>query len=100
MGRRLDGFDIELTFDPKGEVESLRYSDGDGCGHSHEVTPETPLAQVVEYHLRHYKRSHRMEPTKMCNFVLLHPHVVEIEYHCSREPHIGDDHELVPKYRR
>jgi hypothetical protein len=97
MGRRLDGFDIELQFDHEGGIKTVSYRDGDGCGHEALFSdPNVKLRDVVDYHLAHYKRSHRMEPSRMCNFVLPHP-TEPTEYHCNREPHIGDDHELVAR---
>lgn len=100
MGRRLDGFDIELTFDEDGRVATTAYCDGEGCGISRPFDQSTPLGELVEYHLKHYKVSHRMTPQRMCNFVLPHPTRPETEYHCSREPHSGDDHELVSRTRK
>lgn len=100
MGRRLDGFDIELTFDSDGKVATTEYRDGDGCGAAREFDPyATTLWEVVEHHLRHYKVSHKMTPVRMCDFVLPHP-AEPIEYHCNREPHIGDDHELVSRRKK
>lgn len=98
MGRRLDGFDIELTFTADGKIDTVSYRDGDGCGAEALFSdPNTKLRDVVDYHLAHYKRSHRMEPARMCDFTLPHPSDMSIEYHCNREPHIGDDHELVSR---
>lgn len=96
MGSQLDGFDIGLTFTDEGKVGTVRYIDGSGCGHSALFSdPNTKLRDVVEYHLAHYKRGHRMEPARRCGFALPHPDNITIEYHCNREPHIGDDHKLV-----
>lgn len=101
MGRRLDGFDIELTFTSDGKLSTASYRDGDGCGVAREFDPwSVTLYEVIDYHLKHYKVSHRMEPSRMCGFVLAHPTDETISYHCNLEPHIGDDHELVLKTSR
>lgn len=96
MGSRLDGFDIQLEFDAKGKVRTISYADGNGCGHSALFSnPATKLTEVVDYHLAHYKQSHRMEPRKKCSFEL--PHTSEagdLIYYCTLEPHPGDNHEL------
>lgn len=101
MGNSLDEFEVRMTFNSNGKVDRVEYADGAGCGHSKEVDPyATTVNELVEYHLRHYKTSHRMEPSRMCNFMLPHPSDPGIEYRCNLEPHIGDDHELVLKRKR
>lgn len=101
MGRRLDGFDVELAFDAEGKVSKTEYSDGDGCGARREFDPyATTVWEMVQYHLKHYKTSHKMEPARMCTFSMPHPTVSEILFECNREPHIGDEHELVAKRNR
>lgn len=96
----LDGFDIRLKFDHDGKTDTVEYADGDGCGHSREFDPyATTLHEVVEYHLKHYKIGHKMSPVRTCSFVLPHPSE-PIEYVCNREPHIGDDHELVSRRKK
>lgn len=100
MGRSLDEFDIRLTFNNEGKVETAEYADGAGCGHSKEIDPyATTVWELIEYHLRHYKVSHKMTPVRLCSFVLPHP-TEPIEYHCNLEPHIGDDHELVSRRKK
>ena len=98
MGNRLDGFDIELRFNNEGKVETAEYADGGGCGHSREIDPyATTVWELIEYHLSHYKRSHRMEPARLCGFTLDHPNEADIKFVCNLEPHIGDEHQLAAK---
>jgi hypothetical protein len=66
MGRKLDGFDIDLEFDGDGGVASISYCDGEGCGHSTELHKDTTLGEVAQYHLRHYSQGHDMRPPKKC----------------------------------
>lgn len=97
----LDGFDIRLSFAADGKVETVSYADGDGCGHEALFSdPNTKLRDVVDYHLAHYKRSHRIEPTRMCGYSLPMPGNDKVHFVCNRDPHIGDDHELVKKLKR
>lgn len=96
----LDNFEVRLSFDAEGKVAKAEYHDQDGCGHSLERDPyATTMWELIEYHLKHYKVGHRMTPARLCNFVLPHPSE-PIEYHCNREPHIGDDHELVSRRKK
>lgn len=96
MGRRLDGFDIELEFDSDGKVRTVSYRDGDGCGHEALFSdPNTKLRDVVDYHLAHYKRGHDMVPERKCSFVIPHPDAgSNMEFYCDLEPHKGENHEL------
>lgn len=96
----LDEFDIRISFNAKGEVEAASYCDGDGCGHEREMPGNTTVNHLVTYHLSHYKTSHRVEPTKMCGYELPMPGRDDIVFMCNRDPHIGDDHELVKKRKR
>lgn len=94
----LDDFNIGLTFNSQGQVDTVEYRDSDGCGHSALFSdPSTKLLDVVQYHLAHYKRGHRMEPARFCGFTLDHPGDDDIKFVCNLEPHIGDEHELVAK---
>jgi hypothetical protein len=92
----LDSFNVDLQFDSAGKTRTVSYSDGDGCGHSALFSdPNTKLMDVVNYHLGHYKRGHRMEPKRKCTFEL--PHTSngdQLVYYCTLEPHPGDNHEL------
>jgi hypothetical protein len=92
MGRRLDGFDIELEFNADGGISKVSYYDQAGCGKQEEVRLSDTIADVVGMHLVHYHRSHEMEPPRKCKFQ------VEIggePVRCTREPHMGDGpHEL------
>lgn len=68
MGRRLDGFDVELEFGKDGEVSRVNYHDSEGCGHEQEFNLDNDVRSLVRYHIDHYKRSHRMTPPRMCGF--------------------------------
>lgn len=70
MGRRLDGFDIELGFNVDGDVDCITYHDQEGCGHEIEFPPMTPIVDIVKQHLDHYARSHRMTPPRMCRMTI------------------------------
>ena len=66
MGNRIDGFDIVLTFDSQGHVRTAEYRDSEGCGAEKEFGLGTVLADVVGYHLDHYRVSHKRVPKRSC----------------------------------
>lgn len=90
----LDNFDIHITFDADGKVNATLYSDGDGCGHTQQIDIQAKVANLVDYHLEHYRRSHKQVPKQYCRFTLAHPQVDNIEFYCVLEPHTNEDHEL------
>lgn len=66
MGKRLDGFDVRLEFDPDGGVVAVFYKDAEGCGHEKRMDVGDSIRRLVEYHLSHYRRSHDMAPQPWC----------------------------------
>lgn len=84
MGSNLSGFDIELTFDAQGSVEEIQYVDQEGCGHSRKVSSELTLADVVRYHMDHYRQRHGMTPPKRCGFEVIGD---GLTFRCLIEPH-------------
>lgn len=93
MGNRLDGFDINLTFGPTGEVDKIEYVDQEGCGKSSVITADDRISDVVRYHLDHYDRSHDMRPEPRCGFET-HAHFPGMLgahlWLCVSEPHAGN----------
>lgn len=68
MGNSLDDFNIRLEFDHNGDVSKASYWDQAGCGQERVMDLGTPLDDVVSYHLKHYRESHRMQPPKLCGY--------------------------------
>lgn len=94
MGRRIDGFDIHLSFDANGLVVGYTYGDDEGCGHTRQFSTTTELGEVAKYHLRHYKSSHKMEPAKRCTYTLKDTEA-GLSFECTLPPHgVTINHEL------
>lgn len=89
MGRRLDGFDVELQFDADGQVSKVSYVDGDGCGREADFSnPDTKLMDLVKYHLEHYRTSHKMTPERRCSFKMTGvDNGMAVNFRCTSEPH-------------
>lgn len=101
MGNCLDEFEVRMRFGSDGKVVTAEYADGAGCGHSKEIDPySTTVQDLIDYHLRHYKVSHRMEPKRMCGFELPCPGNETLVFVCTLEPHNGDDHELRTRVKK
>jgi hypothetical protein len=89
---RISGFDIRLEFGPDGDVDHVFYWDQEGCGHERAFSLGSPLDDVISYHLKHYRGSHRMTPPKRCPFTLAD--TTGGRYHCRLEPHKTGNHVL------
>jgi hypothetical protein len=95
MGRRLDGFDIDLQFDNEGKVSRVSYHDSEGCGAERPISPDMTVGEVIAHHLAHYKSSHAMEPAKKCDFTAVgQQDDAEVTFYCILEPHSGTFHTL------
>lgn len=97
MSSSLDDFNIRLEFNAVGEVSKISYWDQAGCGHEKAVDPGTSVDDVVLYHLKHYRESHRMAPPRTCPYQVEAVHLGIIPYQvetvhlgimrCVLEPH-------------
>lgn len=92
MGRRLDGFDVELEFNNGGNVAKVSYHDSEGCGHEQEFSPDNTIESLVRYHLDHYKTGHRMTPPIMCGFAVAIEGGGRME--CIKEQHHESEHHI------
>lgn len=90
MGRNINEFIVQLEFNDAGEVTAVIYWDQEGCGHRREIDEESKVVNLVDYHLAHYRKSHRMEPPKRCPMQMtgVDPDSrLPMIFRCTLEPH-------------
>lgn len=85
----LNDFNIRIEFAPDGEVEHAYYWDQEGCGHERAFNLTTDLDDVIAYHLKHMRESHRLTPIPMCQYVIAitDDHGDKRQVRCIREVH-------------
>jgi len=90
MGSNIKEFIVSLEFTDQGELATATYWDQEGCGHTQQMDPEAKIVNMVDYHLAHYKKSHRLEPRKRCPMAMtgVDPSSQRpINFRCTLEPH-------------
>lgn len=96
MGRpSFDTIEITVQWNDEGEPVSVKYYDGQGCGH--ESGPwdlYQNMFDLVNYHLAHAEKSHNMKPFKLCREVMASEGVSYPKVRC-----IEDENDHPPKHR-
>lgn len=78
-----------VEYTAEGKPRSIRYVDQEGCGHEGPKMALTdPIGHLVQYHLDHAARSHKIYPKIMCGYtVTLDDGADQLE--CKLEKHGG-----------
>lgn len=84
MGANLEEFIVRVKFDKAGQPSEVIYWDQEGCGHEQRVDIQARVINLVDYHLSHYRKSHRMTPKSRCGFTVEADH---LKFECHLEPH-------------
>lgn len=90
MGSNINEFIVKIDFDKNGEVREVRYWDQEGCGHERSIDYDDSVADMIQYHLRHYRQSHDQVPPRRCGFWIktdMLPGIKGAVLQCVLEPH-------------
>lgn len=97
----IEEFIVRVRFDNDGQASEVVYWDQEGCGHERVITLHAKIVNLVDYHLNHYRVSHKMVPRKRCPMQMfgVDPQTQKpVSFRCILTPHSAEVKHTLEQY--